>query len=315
MKNFLKHFSILLTAAMVIGLMALPLSHAQISGGGGGSSGGTVPDGGANTVYGSLNGGGNIFIPVPPCPGSGTALSWTSGVGFSCQTVSRGIVGVQTFTASGTYTPDPGTQSIVILVQAGGGGTGSCPPQTGATNQVCYPGAGAGGSFASAVVQTPVATAITIGAGGQGAPAGATAAPGTAGGTTTFGTLISCPGGTGGGIGSAVGVAPPPCAFTAGTLPVTQIPGYTGYPLSNPNGATAGSAVTTGAGGQSNFGQGAPGVAGITYGNDQTAGNSATNPGSGASGPWSSSAAGGSGLPAIGGGNGATGQVVIQEYN
>src|SRR5208282_4606636 len=113
----------------------------------------------ANQLLGSLTATTPSGQSVPSCSLATDALLWTSGAGFGCNTsinagtlggatfaspgnigeatsgsgkfttlqatstvTGIGLIGVQSFTASGTYTPDTGTQSIIVEVQAQGGG-------------------------------------------------------------------------------------------------------------------------------------------------------------------------------------------------
>jgi hypothetical protein len=173
----------------------------------------TFPDGGIWSTAGVLNSSiNNTAIGlVTPAPGAFTTLT-SNG-----QTVQagHGLIGFQTFCASGcthtsgaTYTPDTGTNSIVIDVQAPGGGTGGCPATT--SGQTCITAGAAGGSFVEAYFNASFSgIVVTAPAGGAGGAAGANA--GTAGSTASFGSAISCPGGT----ASAAGIsAAAPSAWT-----------------------------------------------------------------------------------------------------
>lgn len=63
-----------------------------------------------------------------------------SNVGSS----SGGLLNIQTFTSSGTYTPTPGTTKVIVEVVGGGASGGSCAATTGSTAS----GASGGGSGA-----------------------------------------------------------------------------------------------------------------------------------------------------------------------
>lgn len=144
------------------------------------------------------------------------------------------LLNVQVFTSSGTYTPTTGTTSVVVDVQAPGGGGGGTAA-TSALQSAIAPGGG-GGAFARVRLTTGFSGAtITVPAGGAGAAAGANA--GTAGAAASFGSIISCPGGTGGPAGvvlSAVGqsggssVTASP-TISSGTT-IASIPGQGGAP-------------------------------------------------------------------------------------
>ena len=123
-------------------------------------------------------------------------------------------VKIQTFSASGTYTPSTGMLHAVIEAIGGGAGGGGVAICTGGT--INGAGGGGAGSYARKVVtavQVGASQTVTIGAGGSGGAAGANA--GIAGGDTSVGTLCIGKGGSGGagapdgaaGAGGAGGVA------------------------------------------------------------------------------------------------------------
>ena len=99
-----------------------------------------------------------------------------------------GLVGIQQFTANGTYTPTAGTNKCFVIAIAGGGGGGGL----GATAGPGAAGAGSAGEVRLGVFAA-ASTAVTIGPGGTGASAGNY--NGGTGGNTVFGALISCSGG------------------------------------------------------------------------------------------------------------------------
>ena len=112
----------------------------------------------------------------------------------------HGLIGIQTFclsgcttTSTGAYTPDAGTNQVIIEVQAAGGGSGSCALTS--SGQACVGGSASGGSYARGKFTASFSgITMTIGAAGT---AGSVSAGGV-GGTTSAGSLISCPGGLGG---------------------------------------------------------------------------------------------------------------------
>jgi hypothetical protein len=211
------------------------------------------------------------------------------------------LIGVQVFTSSGTYTPTPGTNSVIVAVLGGGGGGGGVG-SPGASNYDAAAGGAAGAYSVGRITSAFSGVTVTVGAGGSGGAAGANA--GTAGGTSSFGTLIVCGGGSGGNTGGA---------FT--TVTFTQPP--------------TGGTVTTA--GNIFSGSGAPGGFGMTSPNQSTSfgGVGAASPiGSGgafgvngAGGSSASKGAGGGGAAqattgaAAAGGNGGAGLVVVYEYN
>lgn len=105
------------------------------------------------------------------------------------------LIGVRVLTASATYTPTAGMVTCVVEVQ-GGGGAGGGSVVTAAAQYSRGGGGGSGayacGRFTSA--QVGASLAVTIGAGGV----AASGVAGGAGGTTSFGALMSAPGGGGG---------------------------------------------------------------------------------------------------------------------
>lgn len=96
------------------------------------------------------------------------------------------------FTASDTWTPDPATRWIEVIVIGGGGGGGS-----NSTGPAGSGGGGGGGGFSIKRITSFGATeTVTIGAGGAGATVVATT--GASGGTSSFGAHCSASGGAGG---------------------------------------------------------------------------------------------------------------------
>lgn len=208
------------------------------------------------------------------------------------------LLNIQTFTANGTYTPTPGTTSIVVELLGSGGGGGNSAP-TGAA-QISVGGGGAGGGYARSRYTTGFTptVAVTIG----------TSSAGSAGTATSFGALITCAGGGVGGTstaGASAAVAGgAPGAIAGGTL--INLTGSNGY-------AGVGSSVAnvislTGEGGCSVYGQGGGG--GVFSAAGGTGGLSGAGRGSGGSG-------GGSGASAAGqvGGTGTGGLIVVYEYS
>ncbi|KDR25420.1 hypothetical protein [Caballeronia zhejiangensis] len=212
------------------------------------------------------------------------------------------LLNVQVFTASGTYTPTPGTNSIVVEgVGAGGGGGGAAAAGTGLVSMA---GSGGGGTYGKARFTSGFAgTAVTIGAAGSGGAAGANV--GGTGGTTSFGTQLVMPGGGGGGAGSPQ-TAPYIIQGYTSTIAVTGANisllagGWSGVGI-----AVASNGARSGVGGDSFLGRGATGVPG---GAGQAPSGSAGYGGGGSGGV---SLAGGTNYA---GGNGSPGVLIIWEY-
>ncbi|WP_176076844.1 hypothetical protein [Burkholderia dolosa] len=232
---------------------------------------------------------------VPPATQSQHAMQYGQATGR--------LLGIQVFTSSGTYTPTPGTKSIIVELVGGGGAGG------GANSSAASVGGG-GGAGAYAKVYTasvPSTASVTIGAPGSPVSAG----NGGAGGTTTFGGIASVTGGSGGFIASSPGSFPVlspggPGSTTisisgANTLAVSYGgPGTFGQVAAN-NGA-----ALSGNGGSSMLGQG---------GNPVGTGNAgiapALNCGAGGGGACNNTS-GGSNLA---GGSGSAGRVVVYEFS
>lgn len=107
-----------------------------------------------------------------------------------------GFASIQVYTANGAFTVPNGVASAHVTVIGGGGSGGYHSTMPGA-------GGGAGGS-AEGVVTGLVAgqvVSVSVGAGG---PAPASPANGNAGGTSSFGTMMSATGGAGGAGGTVV---------------------------------------------------------------------------------------------------------------
>jgi hypothetical protein len=209
------------------------------------------------------------------------------------------LINVQRFAANGTYTPTPGTTSIIVeLVGGGGSGGGSGAPAAGQ-------GAAAGGGSAGAFARTRLTSgfsgvAVTVGSGGAGTSAGSVT--GNNGTASSFGSLASAPGGLGGSAGPDIGA---PALF--GGAGTSGAP--TGGNLVSAVGRSGGlgliltpTIVAGGEGGSSAYGGGAGGSGNV-------AGLSATTPGGGGGG-----ASGIAASPARSGGAGAAGLVTVYEF-
>lgn len=171
----------------------------------------SVPQGGTGAAtlaqYNMLAGNGTSAISAIGPSTSGFVLTSNGASAFpSFQAVpgqAGRLLNVQAFTSSGTYTPTSGATKALVIVQSPGGGGGGCSAT--AAGQVCQASGGSGGSYAEAWWTSLSSQTVTIGTTGSGGAAGNN--NGATGGTTSLGTIVSCPGGVGG-VGSA-GVAPP----------------------------------------------------------------------------------------------------------
>ena len=201
-------------------------------------------------------------------------------------------VTIQKFTSSDTWTKPSGVTQITVECIGGGGGSGS---SAGGPS-----GAGGGGGYARIVLDASGLTSetVTIGAGG---PGGVNNHPthndGTAGGTTSFGSLCVATGGGGGeqqdGSGATL-VASGGIGTTGDMLAAGRSPAA---PIYTNDWTPAGGGSAFGGGGIGVRGSGTDGVAGRNYG------------GGGGSPDGSASAGAGDGAA------GAAGFVIITEFS
>lgn len=164
-----------------------------------------------------------------------------------------GVIRIQDFTSNGTYTPNQYMVSCLIqLVGAGGGGGGCTAAAASGLN-----GAGGGGGGAYAEFVFPRSTigasqAVSIGAFGAGGAAGNN--PGTFGGATSVGTLISADGGNGGNGATAAASGTGGLGGTGGTLALFV--GATGGSGATASSLNVNGPIYGGSGGNSPFGFG-----------------------------------------------------------
>jgi hypothetical protein len=209
----------------------------------------------------------------------------------------------QTFTASGTYTPNAKMLYCIIECWGGGGGGGAT---TGAASNCRGGGGGQGGGYATSIktaADIGASKAVTIGAAGTGGSAGNN--NGTAGGDTSVGVLVVAKGGAGGNYNNgAASYGAPGNDTTAGTGDHST-PGIRGL-----RGLTVEAAAGLGQGGDGGHSQ---------WGRGGTGGFAQTNTTAGAGGNATGFAAGGGGAGSRGaangaGGNGTAGYVIITEF-
>lgn len=217
--------------------------------------------------------------------GDGT---WETPAGTGISTVN-----IQTFTASGTYTPTSGMKYCTVYAIGSGGAGGGA---NGSAGQFAFGGCGGAGSLS--ILNASAATigasqTVTIGAAGT----GVSNATGNAGSDCSLGTLCVGKGGAGGNAGISVATqttAAGGAGGVAGTGTITSIGNAGGYSavISGVNGI-----ALTGLGGGTMLGGGKAGAA------------PASNTGAGGPGAGSYNAGG-----AVAGASGSSGIVWVIEY-
>lgn len=228
---------------------------------------------------------------VPYGSGSG---EWTRLV-----TASGGLINIRSISSTAIYTPTAGTNAVLVEAVAGGGAGGGSQGTTSGQSSAGS-GGGSGSSAKGYYTSGFSGVLVTVGDGGV----GVTGANGTGGGTTSFGSLISCPGGGYGLLGAAESGPMITGVGTGGAAPVGSLL------LNSSSGQPGTNGVILAAGAQMS-GQGGGGVTGGGGGNTANGnGNPGSSPGAGGGG----GASGESGS-ASAGGNGASGQVTIYEFS
>ena len=293
--NAASSFGITLPAANAAGGHPIRITFARTD-----SSAGvtTLSRAGADTVEGATS----IALP----PGERLTLVSDGASGWRVLAAGTGaLLGVQIFTASGTYTPSPGMRSCIVHAVGGGGGGGGMSNGAGQTSPA---GGGASGGYAAvrySAAEIGASRAVTIGEAGAGGAAGAN--NGDAGGSTSLGALLTVPGGTGGAGSSGSGSSVLRAGGSAGAAPTNSggvvlhlSPGQAGSPgIGTADGLLGGAGAPsplTGGGGGAWSGVNAPGNPGLA-------------PGAGGSG-----ACGGVSAGNLAGGAGAAGYLIVQEY-
>lgn len=211
----------------------------------------------------------------------------------------------QTFTANGTFTVPAGVTVVQVECWGGGGAGGGC-----SNNNNRGGGGGAGGTYTntSNVSVTPGATiTVTVGSGGTGVSVG----NGNAGGTSSFGGLVSAIGGGGGVVGNnpAYGAG----AITANGVTMDGGAGSSANSGNGNSGAGGGGAGNGGNGGAASGTTGGNGGLGSIPGGSGASGRTSSGNGNdaiGLSAGGGGARNGGSANPRTGG-NGFTGQVII----
>lgn len=183
----------------------------------------------ANTLAALAKGSANQTLQMN---GAGTFPVWvtvaaTSGV----------LVGVQTFTTSGTYTPNASATKALAFVTAGGGnGAGGISGTAG--------GGGGAGSTTIAYITSPSTQTVTIGA---------------AGGASSLGTITTSGGANGSSSAGGAGGA----SSGSGTLGLAGGDGSSGHNVTSTGGGTGGASFWGGGG---KGATGSAGTAAVVYG-------------------------------------------------
>lgn len=182
------------------------------------------------------------------------------------------LLNVKAFTASGVYVPTAGMKNVLVKVVGGGGGSAGVGPAT--STQYGVSGGGASGSYAEAWLDAKTlgtSQVITVGIAGA---AGSIASSGASGGTSSFGALVSAPGGgaspwidlvSPGGNGLYFGGTPGAVASGGNIVNCAGTSGAPGISVAGPTLAGHGASSPLGAGGTGNS-FGGPTSVGTGYG-------------------------------------------------
>jgi len=161
---------------------------------------------------------------------SGSDLSISGGNTVTLPS-SGGSSGFQVFTSSGTFTVPEGVTQIIVEVVGGGGGGGA---GSGYEN---YAGGGGGGGYGKGYfsVLSGETYSVVVGSGGIGAVYTSGYTAGAAGGSSSFGSLISATGGAGGGAAlnaNGLGGTSSAMFFGVGQTGSTHVTVLSGHPSS-----------------------------------------------------------------------------------
>ncbi len=205
--------------------------------------------------------------------------------------------GASTTVGATTFTALSATNAVEVEVQGGGAAGGGSIGASSSTVTMGAPGSAGANAWDWLTSGFSGGITVTVGAGGDGVNTGS----GGNGGTSSFGSLITAPGGHNGG---SYGLSTPPLSYggqvsaiaTGGAINSAGAPG--GVSL-----ATATNFGYGGEGGASRFGAGGSATSA------NTAGNSAAAPGAGGGGTCVTASG-----SAKAGGSGAAGLVIVREY-
>ncbi|EMZ5844508.1 hypothetical protein ABEH45_004333, partial [Yersinia enterocolitica] len=120
-----------------------------------------------------------------------------ANIGLTPSKFSGRLLNTQTFTSTGTYTPTAGTGYIIVEAVGGGGASGAISATSASQNAITS--VGSPGAYAKVLyTSVPSTASVVIGSGGVGI-----LGAGPTGGGTTFGSILTCPGGPGSVVGNA----------------------------------------------------------------------------------------------------------------
>ncbi|MFG1402003.1 hypothetical protein [Xanthobacter sediminis] len=228
-----------------------------------------------------------------------TGTAWMlAGIAYS-EPVAGSLLAVRMFAASGTYNATPGTSRIVVEVQGGGGAGGGAAQTTAGAAPVSVGAGGSAGAWARALITSGFdGTAMTVAA----ATPGIASAAGPSGKTSSFGAMLTAPGGGGGGI--MVSETPGSIGSAGTTAPSGDTLGSHVGALPSPGLVFGNGTGLSGYGGSSPYGSGG-GVKGVT-----SAGAHGQGYGSGGGGALQSPGQ----TAVLAGGTGQGGVILVWEY-
>ncbi|EPW5280637.1 hypothetical protein ACWMSZ_004126 [Yersinia enterocolitica] len=160
-----------------------------------GTTAGTVAAGNDIRITGALQKANNLSEIA--AAGSVAQAAAQANIGLTAGKFSGRLLNTQTFTSTGTYTPTTGTGYIIVEAVGGGGASGAISATSASQNAITS--VGSPGAYAKVLyTSVPSTASVVIGSGGVGI-----LGAGPTGGGTTFGSILTCPGGTGSVVGNA----------------------------------------------------------------------------------------------------------------
>ncbi|EKN5091899.1 hypothetical protein ACSOQX_003592 [Yersinia enterocolitica] len=160
-----------------------------------GTAAGTVAAGNDSRITGALQKANNLSEIA--AAGSVAQAAAQANIGLTPSKFSGRLLNTQTFTSTGTYTPTAGTAYIEVEAVGGGGASGAVSATSASQNAIAA--TGSPGAYAKVLyTSVPSTASVVIGSGGIGA-----FSSGQIGGSTTFGSILTCSGGPGSIIGAA----------------------------------------------------------------------------------------------------------------